>query len=614
MSADENIDENIDEDIDEEIEIFFNTLNAEDFKNLSSAPEIKYNFETMNEILDPLRDTENEFQNPNLKITKTVRSKVQIIIPKKELNEENSNLIKDILKFQEGYELNAEESNKTIEKVKDNFKELSDSVTQLIKLIEDIKSRYFEHAKEMMAPMIKKNEDFAKIDKNRLNQFDTKIKKLDEKIEAYDSKLTKIIKDLKEIFKRIKSNIKGYLDILNNLDKPINSMIEDIENIFNEFEEKSKNFIDIIYNSQNQREKAIKIFKEIQELNSKIIYLIDKQKKDLNNQVKTLQTEKEKCSKDFNEIKKLDKESSKKINDLLKETKDIVAEINNILTAFQLPKIYVEIKEFKGLEIDKIQEKVVEGTNNVLQANEKLDVDLSKLKKHIEETGIIMEGTVTLDLVFIMDITGSMDTYLNFAKEKILKIINKITKDSNVLVNLGFVGYRDYFDSKKYPYLIYPELTNKYDKVKEFISSAKAEGGKDCEDMGAGLQEALNYKWKGNTRFAILIADAPCHGEQYHGIKKFDSFPKGDKYKIDQLVQQFAEKNIHLMCLNITELTVKLYNNFVDYYQKGRKNKNSSSIYVGIFNDEKEDTEMLVDLIVKHAKLYYEKRHINDEN
>ena len=37
MSADENIDE----DIDKEIEIFFNTLSSEDFKNLSSAPEIK---------------------------------------------------------------------------------------------------------------------------------------------------------------------------------------------------------------------------------------------------------------------------------------------------------------------------------------------------------------------------------------------------------------------------------------------------------------------------------------------------------------------------------------------------------------------------------------------
>ena len=145
-------------------------------------------------------------------------------------------------------------------------------------------------------------------------------------------------------------------------------------------------------------------------------------------------------------------------------------------------------------------------------------------------------------------------------------------------------------------------------KVKEFISSAKADGGKDCEDRGGGLQYALNYKWASNTRFAILIADAPCHGEQYHVVKKFDSQTKGDKYKIVQLVKQFAEKNINLICLNITELTVKLYNNFVDYYQKGRKNDKSSSIYVGIFEENK-GTDYLVDLIVKHAKEHYEKRH-----
>ena len=608
--------ENIEEEIEEEIEIFLETLNKDDFKNLLSASEIKFNFETMNEILDPLRDLENEFQNPSLKIAKTVRKNIQIITPKKELNEENSNLIKDILHFRKGYEANAIEANNTIEKVKENFKELSDSVTQLIKLIEEVKNKYFEHAKEMMTPFTKKNEEFEKIDKSKLSQFESKNKQLDEKIQSYDTKLAKIIKDLKEVFKGIKENVERYFNVLNSLDEPINSMIEKMEKIFDNFEEKSKNFIDIIYNSPDQREKAIQIFKEIQKLNNTILSLIDKQKKYLNTQVEKLKTEKEKCSKDFKEIKKLEKESSKKINELQKETKSLISEINEILTACSLPKIDIEIKEFKGLEIDKIQETVVEGTDNVLKANEKIEVDLSKLKKHIEETDSKINEIVTLDLAFIMDITGSMDTYLNFAKEKTLKIIDKITKDSNVSVNLGFVGYRDYFDSKKYKYLIYPELTNKYDKVKEFISSAKADGGKDCEDMGAGLQNTLNYEWKGNTRFAILIADAPCHGEQYHGIKKFDSMPKGDpKYKIDQLVQKFAEKNINLMCLNITELTVKLYNNFVDYYQKGRKNENSSSIYVGIFNEEKEDTEMLVDLIVKHAKLYYEKRHyFSNEN
>ena len=140
----------------------------------------------------------------------------------------------------------------------------------------------------------------------------------------------------------------------------------------------------------------------------------------------------------------MEKESSKKINELQKETKSLISEINELLTACSLPKIDIKIKEFKGLEIDKIQETVVEGADNVLKANEKIEVDLSKLKKHIEETDSTINRIVTLDLAFIMDITGSMDTYLNFAKEKTLKIIDKITKDSNVSVNLGFVGYRDY--------------------------------------------------------------------------------------------------------------------------------------------------------------------------
>ena len=163
-------DESIEEDIEEEIDIFLDSLNKDDFKNLLSASEIKFNFETMNEILDPLRDLENEFQNPSLKIAKTVRKNIQIITPKKELNEENSNLIKDILHFRKGYEANAIEANNTIEKVKENFKELSDSVTQLIKLIEEVKNKYFEHAKEMMTPFTKKNEEFEKIDKSKLSK------------------------------------------------------------------------------------------------------------------------------------------------------------------------------------------------------------------------------------------------------------------------------------------------------------------------------------------------------------------------------------------------------------------------------------------------------------
>ena len=607
----------VEEDIDEEIESFFGTLNAEEFKALESALEIRDNFETMNEILEELRDTENEFQNPSLKINKTVRSKLQIITPSKELNEENSNLIKDILRFQKGYEENADTTNKTIEKVKESFKELSKSVTSLIELIEKIKSEYFKHAEEMITPIKKVYDDLNKFDKSKLkgqklNNFETKSKNMNDKIQLYDQNLAKIIKDLKQVFKKMHANIKGYLDILNNLDKPINSMIENIENVFDDFEKKSKAFINIIYNSPNKKEEALKIFKDIQKLNEKIIVLIESQKNHLNTQNEILKKEKEKCSKDFNETKKLENESSKKIREIQKETKSLIIEINELLSLCSLPKIDNKVNEFKGLEIDKISKKVDEGTNNILKANTKLEGELVNLKKYIAENDEKINETVTFDLAFIMDITGSMKSYLDFVKEKILIIIDKIIKDSNVQVKLGFVGYRDYLDSKE-KYLIYPSLTNNYDKVKEFISSAKAGGGNDCEDMGGGFQNVLNYEWKSNTRFAILLADAPCHGEQYHGIKKFDSYPKGDpKYKIDNLIQKFAEKNINLICLNITKMTIQLYNNFVDYYQKGRKNKNSSSIYVGILEDNKNITEKLVDLIASEAKKHYEKRHCTE--
>ena len=213
---------------------------------------------------------------------------------------------------------------------------------------------------------------------------------------------------------------------------------------------------------------------------------------------------------------------------------------------------------------------------------------------------------ISLDLVFVMDITGSMEKYLNFAKNKILQIIQLITKNSTMQVNLGFVGYRDDLDNKV-DYLIYPELTNEIEKVKNFISLARVGGGGNCEDMGGGLNTALKYEWKGRSRFVLLIADVPCHGVQYHEVQNFDSFPQGDpRYNIIEIIKGYAEKNINLFCLNLTQLTVKLYNNFVDYYTQGKKSNNTADIYVGYLDN---DTEKLANIIINNAKKFYEKRH-----
>ena len=386
-------------------------------------------------------------------------------------------------------------------------------------------------------------------------------------------------------------------------------MIDEIETVFNEFEGKTKKFIDIIYNNPEKKYEAIQIFQEIKLLNEKILNSIKKQENEMENKDKILKQKKEECSNDFNKILQKEKETNKKVQDIQNETKQLISEINDFLKFCSLPTINVKIEQFKGLEIIKIKDNIENGTKNMIKENEKIVVDFSQLKKHINEENDKMNQAITIDLAFVMDITGSMSTYLNFARDKVMQIIEKITKETSASVNLGFIGYRDYNDSKD-EYLIYPELTKDSESVKQFISKAQAGGGKDSEDMGGGLTAALNYKWKSNTRFVMLIADAPCHGVQYHEIPNFDSLPKGDpKYKIDEIIKKYAENDINLLCLNITAMTVKLYNNFVDYYKKGRKNENSASIFIGVFNEEKQHSDVLVDLIVSNAKKFFENRH-----
>ena len=607
-------DNEIDEAIEERIDYFLETLNTEEFENLLSASTISENFETLNEIIEPLKDMENELQNPSLKINKEIRKKIQVIIPKKKLNEEESNLIKDIKIFQKGYENNAIKTNATIDKIKNSFKSLSNSVSELIKLIENIKKKYFEHAKQLMTPVTEKYNDLknfnkSKFDKKKLETFESKNKKIEDKIKSYDQKLSNIIKELKSVFQNININIQGYLDLLNGLSQPINEMIDEIETVFNEFEGKTKKFIDIIYNNPEKKYEAIQIFQEIKLLNEKILNSIKKQENEMENKDKILKQKKEECSNDFNKILQKEKETNKKVQDIQNETKQLISEINDFLKFCSLPTINLKIEQFKGLEITKIKDNIENGTKNIIKENEKIVVDFSQLKKHINEENDKMNQAITIDLAFVMDITGSMSTYLNFARDKVMQIIEKITKETSASVNLGFIGYRDYNDSKD-EYLIYPELTKDSESVKQFISKAQAGGGKDSEDMGGGLTAALNYKWKSNTRFVMLIADAPCHGVQYHEIPNFDSLPKGDpKYKIDEIIKKYAENDINLLCLNITAMTVKLYNNFVDYYKKGRKNENSASIFIGVFNEEKQHSDVLVDLIVSNAKKFFENRH-----
>ena len=606
------------DDEDRMIDEFLEKMNLEEFQAILSAKEIDSNFSALNEVLEPMNETKIKFENPELKITKKIRNKVLVVIPVRAKNPEDNNFLKDIKLYQTIYELDAKKTNELVESVKENFSNLSVSVKALINTVEKSKTEYFETIRLMMSPMTAQVEKLNKIDVNKFNKekklnYEDKRKTLDDKIKKYDKSLSKIITEKKEILENVNQNLLTYINLMDKLDGPINTMIEKIEEILTTFEEKSKNFINIIMNYTDPEEKkaAMKIFNEIQEINSKIVSLINDYAAQLIQNKKNIEKQIQGCNNDLENIRQNNMASSEKMNELQKDTKEIIKDINDLLKFCWIKEKIPQInKDLKGFQLYDIKSKMEEGTKNVIKANEKLEVNLSELKTFVKEKEETLNQFFSLDLVFIMDITGSMEKFVNFTKEKINSIINKIKEETTVIVRLGFIGYRDYLDNKNLEYYKFPELSTDVEYFKNSLESVKVGGGGDCEDMAGGLVRALEYDWKSNSKFAILIADAPCHGIQYHEIPNFDSFEKGDsKHKVDEIVKNYATKNINLLCLNIMDKTKKLYQNFIKYYNRGKKYDSLANIEVHDFTE----TEKLASMIVSKSKEFYSKRYENNQ-
>ena len=57
----------------------------------------------------------------------------------------------------------------------------------------------------------------------------------------------------------------------------------------------------------------------------------------------------------------------------------------------------------------------------------------------------------SLNLLIIMDITGSMAKWIDSAKKSIIEIVEKVKKETELMTfQIGFVGYRDFEDTEQF--------------------------------------------------------------------------------------------------------------------------------------------------------------------
>jgi len=129
------------------------------------------------------------------------------------------------------------------------------------------------------------------------------------------------------------------------------------------------------------------------------------------------------------------------------------------------------------------------------------------------------EGQAKLDVLFLIDTTGSMGDEIDRLKDSVRSVAERISGlPGNADLRLGMTVYRDrgdLFVTRTF------DFTSSVDVFKAALAEVRADGGGDTpEDLNAGLHQAVTSpSWRGDdtVKLMFLIADAPPHLDYQDG-------------------------------------------------------------------------------------------------
>jgi len=119
-----------------------------------------------------------------------------------------------------------------------------------------------------------------------------------------------------------------------------------------------------------------------------------------------------------------------------------------------------------------------------------------------------------VDLLFVLDITGSMGSLIYQAQKKMKSILESLTKDFQMDLKVGLSLYRDHpsqgdeFVTITFNLMDVKDIQEKIDQINV------GGGGDDPEAVLDGIIDGINdMSWRdGSRKIAFLIGDAPAHG------------------------------------------------------------------------------------------------------
>ena len=151
------------------------------------------------------------------------------------------------------------------------------------------------------------------------------------------------------------------------------------------------------------------------------------------------------------------------------------------------------------------------------QASAETTLEVGKADAEVTLPGLSdNNGAVGIDLVFLLDATGSMSDEIERIKGTIGSIASRIEQlPGGSAPRLALVAYRDLGD--EYVTRTW-DFTSDVDRFSSYLSKVEAGGGGDIpESVNEGLREAINLQgWADNStgrrlRLVVLVGDAPPH-------------------------------------------------------------------------------------------------------
>ena len=529
-------------------------------------------------------------------LIKPLPTQINFKVPKSLKDSKDETIKKDLIFYKRAYE----EESANINEIINATNMLNNQLLEPLKSIKDILKNYQKDFKTNLSsihiPYKNKKEGLDSISSLNLiynneeikKQYEENIKEINEEMNSYQKEAINFFKDYSTMNQEITGDIKSFLETFNVLIDSVNNLKKEMINGFEIFENCAPQFEDL-----NDKERIRKATKAILDPLNKITFLINESQKLL------------KSAEDNKNASNPNKGLAQKMIEVCEELRVkatiISGKINEARLKINLNKMQFPALDIKEPNIHVIEKNINEVKTKIEETNKKNE----QLKEEVMKKTDEFINQSRLDILFIIDITNSINTYLSDIKNNFTYMINSIINNCpTATIYTGFIGYTDFSEldlGEEYININFTQDSKEIsDKIKELESHG---GGDDAEDLCGAFDLALNMEWKGFSRFAILATDAPCHGKEFHNNEVTDNYPDGDRdgRDIKEKVRKLASNKISLFCAKYGETTEEMYEIFKKEYEKGKQKNFDNQFTV-------EKCENICEIIIKKASDIYKSR------